>query len=226
MKYIPQQDFAKVLASQGLAQASYDKVTDEIVHDAIARTIAMLIASVSNIPEGDNLPPVELAPIEQSIEAINAFYADAPPHAIALAFLGEAHDSAADTARAKAIIAAISSETLELTLPIFERGMAEKYPSPKCDAPIVREENLTQIRGCDFRWGLSAKQRSMVVAGYLVLLLAGGNQSPKEKVLLFYGDNHLDIIGYFEAFAAIPAAAHLLKRPRLSMAIRPNEEAI
>ena len=71
--------------------------------------------------------------------------------------------------RANAIIAAISSEALELTLPICERGMADKYPSPKCDAPIVREENLTQIRGCDFRWGLSAKQRSMVVAGYLKL---------------------------------------------------------
>lgn len=105
------------------------------------------------------------------------------------------------------------------TMVVFERGMA--YPSPRITGHIARETNLTTANAGDFGLGLSPSQRSMVVAGYLVLCLAGGDQNNIDKVILFYGEEHRDIIlNYFEYFAAHTQADYLKKRIRTLLMIR------
>lgn len=227
MKFIAQQDYAKALADNGLAAAALAEVDDDTVRRAIVTTLNALVAGVANAPAGPDLDPELVAPVGTPAQAIAAFFQNAPPASISLAFLGEDHSSDADAARARTVIDAISAEQIELTLPVFERGMAGRYPSPTFDGSIVREENITQYRGCNFGFGLRARQRSLVMAGYLVLLLAGGSQTSREKVLLFYGANHQDILAGFDSLAAAADTTHhLLKRPRYLLVMPPSEDGL
>ncbi len=52
-----------------------------------------------------------------------------------------------------------------------------------------------------FGEGLTKRQRSMVVAGYILLCLASGDQTHTDKVIVFFGEEHEDILNHFETLA-------------------------
>jgi len=80
-------------------------------------------------------------------------------------------------------------------LVVLERGL--KYQGP-VDETIFEEA----ISGsADTGW--SIKQRSALIAGYIFLCAAGGDQTANDRVLVFFGEEHAaDIVDFFELFAS------------------------
>ena len=79
-------------------------------------------------------------------------------------------------------------------LVVLERGL--KYQGP-LDETIFEEA----ISGpADTGW--SIRQRSALIAGYIFLCAAGGDQTANDRVLVFFGEEHAaDILDFFEFFA-------------------------
>jgi hypothetical protein len=180
----------------------------------------LLTPPATHIPTGRDIDPVNKdhkADTQPAIAAVQKLYASQTAGFNSLVLLGEAHNNQQDQQRAIDFINAMNNGTLNPTAIVFERGM--NYPAP-AGFNIIRESNLTTAGGGDFGLGLSKKQRSMVVAGYLVLLHAGGNQQDINRDFLFYGDNHTDIFSSFDYFARHSAADYLLKEPRTFFHIR------
>ena len=103
------------------------------------------------------------------------------------------------------------------------------YNTTASTIPIVRESNLTTFRGTaaprrDF--GLAAlgvAKHSIVVAGYILLCLASGNQTTNDLVIIFFGERHKDILEQFEYIAGHGGRTGVdwvEKRPRTLSVIR------
>lgn len=71
-------------------------------------------------------------------------------------------------------------------LTVVERRM--QYDPP---GPTARETDL-------IKQGFSNKQRSALIAAYIFLCVAGGDQGGNDRVLIFFGEEHADILDQFE----------------------------
>lgn len=152
---------------------------------------------------------------------------------ISLVLVAESHTNVADGARAHTFLDATSQGTLLPSLVVYERGLraplasgGRAYPNAGSAAhpvPLVDEANLGQVAAANFGLNnLKPADRSAVVAGYLVLCLAGGDQQAIDRVVLFFGAEHGDILTDFDYIARHTTAAHLIKRPRTFLTISPN----
>lgn len=224
MQLIPQSDFAKQLFELGAGTA-----TDKAVSKAVMMAVNNLLPAATNVP-GPTAPELDITQVDhkagtkKSLGDVQQLMSTQGAGSISLALLGETHNDAKDQARANAFIADINRAALTPSMVVYERGLP--YAVPNTGVPVVREANLTTVALGDFSIinGLSAAQRSMIVAGYLVLCLGGGDQSQADKLLLFYGANHSDILTrYFSYFARHTNASHLLKRPCTAMSIRSHQ---
>ena len=101
-------------------------------------------------------------------------------------------------------------------LTIFERGMTGTYTVPAGVATTIgREDNMTAPTGSPTAGqALNDESRSMAAAGYIFLSVAGGNQSLHDRVLVFYGENHSDLLNHLEYFASHTSIDWVAKRPR------------
>jgi len=211
MQIIPALTYA-----QSLYDAGAPKATDKDVSAAVMSALSQLMPSATNKPTGGEIEPVNIkqpANADKALAASQSLYAKQAAGSISLTLLGEDHTDAQDAARANKFISAINAGSLTPSIIVYERGMT--YPTPSTSVHIVRESNLTTISGArDFGLGLSRAQRSMVVAGYLVLLVGGGSQADINKILLFFGANHNDILKYFGYFAQHSPASYLLREPQ------------
>lgn len=215
MQIVPQGSYAQQLFDNGAGAG-----TDSAVSAAIMRTINDLLPPATNIPTGPDVDAVVVdhkPDTTKAIQDVQHLYNSQPAGSSSLVILGEMHTNHQDNQRALDFINAINNGTLNVDNVVFERGM--NYPTP-ANGNIIRESNLTTASGGNFGWGLSRKQRSMVVAGYLVLLHAGGNQQDINRDLLFYGELHMDIFTYYDYFARHTNAFYLLKEPRTFFGIR------
>jgi len=215
MNIVPQASYAQQLFDNHAAAGSDREVTA-----AVMITINNLVTAATQIPRGPDIDAVNKdhnADTASSIAAVQKLYASQTAGFNSLVLLGEKHDDAQDHQRAIDFINAINNLTLNPTAVVFERGMTYTAPA---NGNIIRETNLTTVSSGDFGLGLSRKQRSMVVAGYLVLLHAGGNQQDINRDLLFFGDNHQDIFNYFDYFSRHSDAWYLMKEPRTFFHIR------
>lgn len=98
---------------------------------------------------------------------------------------------------------------------ILERDLRKYYPAAQDD---VHEDELFKEH-----LGLNYKQRSMVIAAYIFLSLAGGDQSKSDRVLILIGENHLDIFDQLEVMIDGSTAVTWLKsRPRTYLTIPSN----
>jgi hypothetical protein len=97
-------------------------------------------------------------------------------------------------------------------LVVFERGM--QYTAPTVPA-TAREDNLTAPTiNPGAGQGLRGAERSFVIAGYVFLCVAGGNQTHHDRVMIFFGENHTDIVEHFEYLARHSSADWVQRRPR------------
>jgi hypothetical protein len=198
--------------------------TDKGVRKAVIKTIEDLKPAEQVVP--GNPVDAEKTVIgsyktNNVLSAVRKIYNRQGAGSISITLLGETHNNPTDTARANALIAQMAAGNITPTFLIQERGMTYAWPNPYGGA-IAREENLTTVPGGNFGLGLTSAQRSMVVAGYIFLCLAGGPQvqTPPpvtdviDKVFLFYGENHKDILDQFEYFARHSTANWVQNRAR------------
>jgi len=227
MHIIPQATYAQALATTPIAQALGVPVSDSIVLTGTLKVIEDLIAAnpaainKANPPAQDPTKVTGSSPKSKNVIAdITKLYTQQVIPSLSLSLLGEDHNNADDATRATDVIQGVAAATITATLLVFERGMAAKYPIPGVAQPIVREENLTTVVAGDMGLGLTKSQRSVVVAGYIFLLLAGGDQHTIDKVILFYGENHNDILTSFEYFVRHTTCSWVQNRPRTMMFFR------
>jgi hypothetical protein len=196
--------------------------------DAVVETIRELMVAATNKPATPDVAktvPHSGAAANASAD-IKKLYGSQAAGSISVAILGEDHSSAKDTARAQAIIAEIGTGAIMPTILLFERYLRNSetnpttkrvgpYPSPGAayTGRIVSELDLTTGTAGFFGDGLDAEARSMVVAGYLVLCSAGGDQTSVDKCLLVFGENHADILEKFDNFSKLHTN-WIQKRPR------------
>ncbi len=215
MQQIPQNVYAQKLYDYKAGLG-----TDKAVSGAIMNTLQDLIQGATNIPTGADIDPVKTdhrADTKSSLKDVKDLFNKQGPTTSSLVFLGETHTNADDHSRALEFIAEIDAGNLTPNVVVFERGL--DYPNP-VGVNIVRESNLTTTQSGDFGLGLTYKQRSMVVGGYLALIVANGSQLDSNKILIFFGANHSDILTKFEYFAIHTSGNYIAKETRNLFSIR------
>lgn len=137
-------------------------------------------------------------------------------YAIQLVLFGENHTSEKDHDRGNSIIKNLDSYPASLV--VFERAMTQFYATSGLlhNHEIVREENLykNELLGV-----LQARERSMVMAGFLVAYIA--KKATPTNVILFFGEEHKNILEkYFDYFARHSNADWLLFKKRRFYVVR------
>jgi len=231
MIQISQANYAASLFGNGVVTITNGdcKTTDGQVSSAVMRAMTDLIAlnPPTNESTGPDVNPVNTQSRANTTAAnVQTFFTSKPAGSTSVVLLGETHTDPTDQARAQAFIAAISAAnpTLTPTMVVYERGLT--YPATAGIAPI-RETNLTSTPTCyldrnDFGMGLSPAQRSMVIAGYITLCSACGNQLDTDRILLLFGARHSDILTYCDYFARHGGAFHFEKQQRFYNNIASN----
>lgn len=77
-------------------------------------------------------------------------------------------------------------------LVLLEKKLREFYPFNEAD--LYEEQLFPNLES------LNAKKRSEIIAAYLFLSLADGDQSKQDRVLILIGENHKDIPDHLEEF--------------------------
>lgn len=154
-----------------------------------------------------------------AMNKIRAFNPSAP-NLIQLVLFGEDHTCEQDHDRGQSVIDKMKGYPESLV--VFERGMEQFYNTSQnlTGHTIIREDNLyaNPLLGC-----LRAAERSQVMAGYLVACIA--RMSASVNVVLFYGENHKDILErYFDYYARHTNAITLLNRNRMYFLVRSLRE--
>lgn len=94
--------------------------------------------------------------------------------------------SAQDRSRAETLQYYVRGSKLAVDMVFLERGMI--YPKVPNE---VREEAILKD-------GFKIKQRSALVAAYLFLCVAGGDQTGDDRIIIFFGAEHADVLTAFE----------------------------
>jgi hypothetical protein len=222
-------DYLTKLRKHGIRTGQQVSDVRKTVMAAIAEILEAQAAAVTNKPAGADVDKVaETTPKltdAQAVKKLQTLYAGQAAGSISLVVLGEKHDSAKDKKRAEAVLTAVGAGTLTPTLVLYERGLLDtRYNAPagyhgqqvdeNSFIPFVglRDDNPNKIV-------LGREARSIVVAGYVFLCIAGGAQNATDKVLLVYGAEHAEIMNSFEYFVQHMTAPWLKKRPRTEMLI-------
>jgi hypothetical protein len=87
---------------------------------------------------------------------------------------------------------------------VIERGLKKFYGLG--GSSVVREDDLLPAET------FSIRQRSLLVAAYLFFCAVAGGQQDDARVLLFFGEEHRDIIDFFEYFALYSDAHRWIRK--------------
>jgi hypothetical protein len=83
-------------------------------------------------------------------------------------------------------------------------GGGEQFPKPGLtilERGMTYDPESNPVRESDIiKYGYTNKQRSALIAAYIFLSVAGGDQGADDRVLVFFGEEHLDLLEYFEYF--------------------------
>jgi hypothetical protein len=204
MKIMPQIDYANALYSNKASLGS-TIISDKQVSAAIMKSVIHLISNSTDKPTGADVDLILLASRSGTTPAeIAKYFKSKPKGSTSIVLLSEDHTNPADYKRGSAYIQAMDANPASLTpnLVVFERELGYSEPMK---VKYVTENSLetTNSINCTAPYGFFGKnfskaQRSMIVAGYLVLCAASGSQNDTNSFLLFFGANHNDIFKYFE----------------------------
>lgn len=148
---------------------------------------------------------------EDIIADIQAMQRAQTPGSVSITLIGVNYRSVDDHTRAHSIISAIRADTLHPTLMVFERDL--DYGNARINCPMIHEESLTTSREGNFGRGLTRAQRCMVVAGYVHLCLAAGDQAGIDHVMLFFDAHQAGILSEFKYLLANIPASPIKTRP-------------
>lgn len=193
-------------------------ITTGNVRTAVIATINELVEPTSPLQFLEkNKTTLKNSNYKHTLFNIKKNHAALTPGAISISFIGEDHSLSADKDRAEELLNNITIDDDHFLL-AFERGLT--YSTSNMPVLTVREENITRAFNNNFGLDLNAEQRSLVMAGYITACLASGDQQTKDKVLIFFGENHHDILEHIEYFAKNLQGQALLGRLRGQLLIR------
>jgi hypothetical protein len=194
--------------------------TDRVAKRGLIKTIDQLLPE-SRETQADAPPRVQPDTMIETasphtttadiIADIQAMQRAQPPGSVSITLIGVNYRSADDHARAHSIISAIRADTLHPTLMVFERDL--DYGAAHINCPMIHEESLTTSREGNFGRGLTHAQRCMVVAGYVHLCLAAGDQAGIDHVMLFFDAHQAGILSEFKYLLANIPASPIKTRP-------------
>ncbi|QCO14791.1 hypothetical protein D3869_05915 [Azospirillum brasilense] len=199
---------------------------------AIMEALRILKPVPVNVPQSFNLPAEPAAPLasQKIIPTIKALRnGRAEPGQISIVLVGETHTSADDRERAETVATAVQNRDIVPDMVIRERGLT--YDTRPTVSP-VSESYLTQslLYGAphhDFGLDmLDVHQRSSVIAGYIAGSLAGGDQTTHDIILIFFGEQHSDILTELEYYIGNGSRfgiEWLQRRPRRYFMVRSQE---
>ncbi|GAA0935383.1 hypothetical protein [Virgisporangium aurantiacum] len=205
------------------------------VRDAVLTIIKEMLPTATNVPTG----PVQAAArikvganrrdadgIATEVEKVYAKQVGTAG-AICVTLVGESHQHldgslTADHDRAKTLLTFMTTGgRLDATgVVLLERKMEARYkPYPMPFAPnSMLETEVPRTGGGTLEAGLDLEQRDYVLAGYLFLTLAGGDQSTIDNIVVFRGSRHVEFLDKFEYFAKTAANVtgvdRVARRPR------------
>jgi hypothetical protein len=78
---------------------------------------------------------------------------------------------------------------------IVEKGL--QYDIAVHERTVIKEETIMNNLQNEF----TNEHRSMALAAYIFLCVAGGDQTTSDRILIFIGERHKDIFDYFDDFA-------------------------
>jgi hypothetical protein len=189
--------------------------TDRVALRGLIKTIDQLSNHDPAQVAEAHAPVVEIDSSHTSAADIVAelanIHAQQKPGSISVSLIGVNYRSAADHARAHAIISAVRADTLHPNLLIFERDLA--YGQTRIPCPMIHEEALTTSREGNFGRGLTRGQRCMVVAGYIHLCIAAGEQSGIDRIVLFFDSHQIGILDDFKYFVEHTRSSPIKARP-------------
>lgn len=204
-------------------------IAQKAMRDAVLATIEELMPTRTNQPTGADVAKTtpHSGTATKALADIKKLYTGQGNGSISLTLVGEAHNNANDVQRGQDIIAAVGTGNPASTLMLYERYLnsGEVNPTTGNNGPYpwpggayagrnVSELSLSYASGARFFGDqLNVEGRSALVAGYLVLTTAGGDQAQIDKVLIFFGAEHSDILEKYEQYAKL-YAPWLLKRAR------------
>lgn len=216
MQSIPQQTYAQFLLDNNVVGGGGG--TDSQVNTAVLKAVNELITNASNKPVGADVAAIRTDnPARTLPAAVQRLFTSQPASSTSIVLLGEAHNDPADRQRAADYLAAMSATPPSLTPSLIVLERAIGY-TPPVGIPVVREENLTTARRAgvqlDFGLQLTKSQRSTVVAGFLALCVASGNQQDINRIFMFYGANHDDIFKAFDYYVRHSSGFYVEKEIR------------
>jgi hypothetical protein len=190
--------------------------TDRVAKRGLIKTVDQLLPNgIEPLPEAVSERLIEKASpntsTEEIIAEIQAMQAAQAPGSVSITLIGVNYRSIDDHTRAHAIISAIRADTLHPTLMVFERDLS--YGTARINCPMIHEESLTTSREGNFGRGLTRAQRCMVVAGYVHLCLAAGDQAGIDHVMLFFDTHQAGILSEFKFLLANLPSSPIKTRP-------------
>jgi hypothetical protein len=182
----------------------------------ILTVVRSQLLNTNNKPTGKNIPSRDTWGASKNAESfIISSHTSLAQGAISITFVGETHNLSKDVSVANSVI----QNHTNANLIFYERGLHSGfggiYNNPAIATNTAREEDITTSYGIN--WGinsLSFESRNLVIAGYLVLCVASGNQNNAVKIILLFGENHVNILHQFNQIAS-RVAPWLLKRKRI-----------
>jgi hypothetical protein len=117
---------------------------------------------------------------------------------VTLALVGENHKVGMDNLRGSLLWSTFNKQTKGQRLVVLERGMMVpkhyKIAAEGSQQPFVTEEQMTTLDGAQFHLGATEVGRSVIVAAYIFLCVANGDQSRRNRIMVLFGQNHIDDI--------------------------------
>jgi hypothetical protein len=119
-----------------------------------------------------------------------------------------------DNARGNGLVQSFVAANENPELVLVERGFGNKFALGGLTSVKVREEDIVS----PIVLGIAA--RSNFMAGFIFLCLAGGDQAASDRVLIFAGGEHADIMSGIEYFVQRSSAAWMTRRGRSYAEVR------
>jgi hypothetical protein len=235
MQVVPTSDYATEVCA-ALTSANVwanlptdDKFVTRAVLDVLRNRLGGTGGSGTDLdPTKLTLRPVRPAELNNVTKEMAKAYAEAGLGNITITFLGENHKSSADATRASGFLDYQRNGAMQPGLVIIERGM--KYDVK--ELPVQREDAMTTSRNAPgqflfdptnpgmWGFGLTAAQRSIVVAGYVLLCLGSGSQTNSDRVAIVFGENHQDMMNtHFEYLIKNAGLRGLAQRKRTYLTV-------
>ena len=184
----------------------------------IISVISGQISLTTNKPTGKDVVSIDTwGAGKNTIKHISSTHNSLGPGGISITFVGETHGLAKDNANSALVINNHSNADIIFYERGLHNGFGGVYAGPLIATNTVREEDITQSYGINWgvnNFGVSPGPRDLVVAGFLVLCVASGDQDMAVKIIMLCGENHVGVLHQFNEIA-YHAAPWLIKRKRL-----------